>query len=184
MLQENYTAILTKAADYRESDKLVRLFTVEGGVMTAVMKGVKKPNAKLKFGAQQFAFCQYTLVSRGGMNTVTGCVQIEDLFALARDYDVYTFASLMLESADAAASGQANPALFVFLLKSYREILYKDTPPLQACAEFLTGLLSSGGFIADNFVPSAKEAQMADIKKLARKIESSFSCKLNSLKLL
>lgn len=146
MKQENYTAILIKATDYRESDKLVRLFTVEGGIISAVMKGVKKPNAKLKFGAQPFAFCEYSIVSNGGYNTVAGCVQIEDLFALTQDADKYIFASVMAEAADRAVGELPDPNVFVMLLKALKATLYGDSAPAAVLVKLLQTLVLRGGY--------------------------------------
>ncbi len=146
MKQENYTAILIKATDYRESDKLVRLFTVEGGIITAVMKGVKKQNAKLKFGAQPFAFCEYNIVSGKGFDTVAGCVQIEDLFALTRDIDKFMCASVMLEACDRAVSELPDPLAFVLLLKSLKELLYGAASPTLVLIKLLQTLVLRGGY--------------------------------------
>lgn len=184
MIQHIYTAILTKSSDYRENDKLVRLFTLEGGIITAVMKGVKKAGAKLKFGAQPFAFCEYALVQNGAYSTITGCVQIEDLFALSQDYDVFKYSSLILEAADAAASGQANPALFVRLLKAFREILYKDANPLKVCGSFFFDMLMLCGFISKNNSPAGNDFTDSDLKKLIRIAQDSFNCTFNSARLV
>lgn len=146
MKQENYTAILLKATDYRESDKLVRLFTVEGGIVNAVMKGVKKQNAKLKFGAQPFAFCEYVIVENKGFNTVTGCVPIEDFFALTRDADKYMCASVMLEAAGNAVGDLPDSTAFILLLKSLKETLYGETAPQIVLVKLLQTLILRGGY--------------------------------------
>ena len=47
-------ALLLRAADYGENDKIVTLLTAEYGKIAAAMKGVKKAGAKLRFAAQPF----------------------------------------------------------------------------------------------------------------------------------
>ncbi len=45
-------ALLLRAVDYGENDKMVTLLTAERGKIGVGMKGVKKAGAKLKFAAQ------------------------------------------------------------------------------------------------------------------------------------
>lgn len=148
MKQENYTAILLRATDYRENDKLVRLLTLDSGIITAVMKGVKKPKAKLKFGAQQFAFCEYTLVTNAsGFSTVISCIPIEDLFTLTSNFDKYICASLMLECAEIATGESKSEKIFILLLKCLKEIMFSNISEKLICAFFIEKLLISGGYI-------------------------------------
>lgn len=172
MKQENYTAILLKATDYRESDKLVRLFTVEGGIVSAVMKGVKKQNAKLKFGAQPFAFCEYNIVEGKGFNTVAGCVPIEDFFGLTQDVDKYTCASVMLEAADRAVSDLPDPLAFILLLKSLKETLYGTVNPQIVLVKFLQTLILRGGYEQKIELSDGASGPLALLAKVQRaKIE-------------
>lgn len=63
-MNNNVTAIVLFAEDYLESDKMVTLFSSEGEVFKAVMKGVKKQGAKLKFAAQPFSFCSFDVAKK------------------------------------------------------------------------------------------------------------------------
>ena len=47
-------ALVLRAADYGENDKILTLLTAERGKLTAGIKGVRKSGAKLKFAAQPF----------------------------------------------------------------------------------------------------------------------------------
>lgn len=57
-------ALMLRAADYGENDKILTLLTAEYGKISAAIKGVKKPSAKLKFAAQPFCFAEYILADR------------------------------------------------------------------------------------------------------------------------
>lgn len=139
-------AVLLKSGDYQENDKILRLFTLEEGVVTAAIKGVKKPAAKLKFGCQPFAFCEYTLVTgKSGFNTVTNCKALEDFFSISSDYEKFTAGSLLLECADAAAGENKNEELFIMLLKAIKEILYGNFTPKEICCFFIERVLSLSG---------------------------------------
>ena len=49
-------ALMLGGIDYKDHDKLLTLFTAERGIVFTGIKGVRKPNAKLAFAAQPFAF--------------------------------------------------------------------------------------------------------------------------------
>lgn len=57
----------------RSTDRLIRIFTPGRAVLTAAVKGVRRPKAKLKFAAQPFSVNEYTLAEKNGYFTVTGC---------------------------------------------------------------------------------------------------------------
>jgi len=141
-----HTAIVVKAADYKESDKMVRLFTLDGGIVKAVLKGVKKPGAKLKFAAQPFAFCEFSLVEKNGFYTVTGAAPVESFYALASDPDSFIASSLMVEAVDCAVSNLSSPAVFVYLLKLFKAVLYRDASPYAAAALLIAQLTESAGY--------------------------------------
>lgn len=132
----------------RESDKSVRLFSAEEGVVSAVMKGVRKPNAKLKFAAQPFALCVYELNEKSGRFTVTGAVPIEDLYSISSEPEKYAAACLLLEATEKAADSVEPQKLFVILLKSLKALLLDSVLPAIAAAKFLQKTLSMSGFIS------------------------------------
>ena len=51
--------------DYKEKDKLVEIFSVELGKITAILKGCKAPTAKLKFAFQPFCFAEFSVIRAG-----------------------------------------------------------------------------------------------------------------------
>ena len=94
-MDKRLTAILLRATDAKENDKKVRLFTVEEGIITATMRGVKKATAKLKFAAQPFAFCEYELSEKNGNYTVTGANVIEDTYGICESIEKFSAASVV-----------------------------------------------------------------------------------------
>jgi DNA repair protein RecO (recombination protein O) len=188
------TAIVIKSTDYKENDKLVRLFTVDGGIVGAAMRGVKKAGAKLKFAAQPFAFCEYTLTESRGFYTVTGAQPSESLYALAGDPDRYAAAALMCEAADSAVSALPSPALFVFMLKIFKEMIYQNADPYAAAALFLGGVLENAGYgKPDRFLPDITPQTLPKtgsgdflrlLKSRAAVFEHRYGVKLVSLSVL
>ena len=79
-------ALMLRAVDYNENDKILTLLTAEKGKISAGIKGVKKAAAKLKFAAQPFCFAEYVLSSRGDKHTVINATECEKLLRFAHGH--------------------------------------------------------------------------------------------------
>ena len=51
-------AIVIRTADYGESDRMLTLFTLQRGKLSAAAKGVRKAGAKQRFAAHPFCFAE------------------------------------------------------------------------------------------------------------------------------
>lgn len=151
-------ALILKSVDYKENDKLCRAFTMEHGLITVKLAGVKKPKAKLKFAAQPFAFYSARFLSvKGGFYTPLDIVTDESFYDLCLDLQKFTAANVCGEIADGAfADGEQCPIAFVELLKALKSILYDGDPYYSACV-FILAVLKIIGFENDtaNFGISA-----------------------------
>lgn len=90
-------APMLRAADYGENDKILTLLTAEYGKISAAIKGVKKPSAKLKFAAQPFCFAEYILARKGDKHTVINCAECESFYDLRTDINKFYAASAAVE---------------------------------------------------------------------------------------
>lgn len=180
------SGIVVGSEDHKESDKLVRILTAEFGVISAVMRGVKKEKAKLKYASMPFSFCQFTLMKRGAYYTVKTASQIESLLGVTYTPEKYVSASVMLEAATAAAGGTDSAEVFVSLLSGLKTLLYSEDSPESVCLKFVTELLVHGGYIApESEVLTENCAQeKMKLKRYVRLFETKFVCRINSAKLL
>ncbi len=201
---QNVTAIVTKADDYRENDRIIRLFTMEGGMMRATVRGVKKHGAKLKFCAQPFALCSYELARRGEYYTVAGASQIESLFDITFDPVRYAVGCILLEASDVVVDEIPNPRLFVKLLKTLKALVYGgNNDPYLIGAKYMIAALDEQGYgsayegsgktekllhtLRANTLDKVgeisveKAASLAALKAVARSVEYHFDRRLFSL---
>lgn len=155
-MDKRLTAIVLKATDLRESDRSVRLFSVEEGVVNATVKGVRKPSAKLKFAAQPLALCNYELAEKAGRYTVTGASSIEDLYSLCLDPEKFSAACLIAEITEKSAQSIDSDKLFIVLLKSLKTLAYEEISPAVLTAKYIQKILSMSGFVA---VPPKSDLQ-------------------------
>lgn len=90
-------ALVLRAMDYRDNDRILTLFAAGLGKITASCKGVRKASAKLRFAAQPFCFAEYVLAERGGRYTVTSAYLHDGFYALREDIQKFYAASAVLE---------------------------------------------------------------------------------------
>lgn len=79
-------ALVLRAIDYKDNDKILTLLTAEKGKLSAGIKGVKKAGAKLKFAAQPLCFAEYVLNEKGGKYTVINASECESFYELRTDF--------------------------------------------------------------------------------------------------
>ena len=139
-------AIVLKAQDYKDSGKLLTIFSLEHGLMQAKINGVTKPKAKLAFAAQPFCFGEYIITSKF-TNTIINCTCIETFFELTQDFDKFVAGMGMLEICIYLVKAE-DPCveLFLLLLKCLRLLNFSKAMPLAVLIKFTIEALSIGGF--------------------------------------
>ena len=139
-------AIVLKATDYKENDKLILLYSLEYGKITVQAKGIRKSTAKLKFAGDQFCFGQYELAKVDDRFTLKTCDQLESFYTLREDvvcyYSACTIAECLMNYTE---EGQAEPSLFVETLKAF-QALVSDVEPLTVVLRYVLGFIELQGF--------------------------------------
>ena len=88
-MEEKLSGIVLGGVSYGESDKILNIFTLEKGVVSAKIKGVKKSGAKLKFASEPFCFAEFIFSTSKDRRTVTGASLIESFYPLREDIVKY-----------------------------------------------------------------------------------------------
>ena len=137
--------IVLRSIDYKEKDKLLTIYSLEDGKLSAILKGVKNANAKLKFAFQPFCFAEFSVEDKG---VISNAELKESFFDLTLNYDRYLTGCKMLELVNLVTlENVSNPNIFLILIKSlnlltnYENISYK-----LIFAKFLEEILSALGY--------------------------------------
>lgn len=137
-------ALLLRAADYGENDKIVTLLTSDRGKLTAGMRGVKKAGAKLRFAAQPFCFAEYLIAHRGVRNTVISASLYDGFFSLREDVGVYYASACVLELCDKLVlEGMESGA---FLLAAVSALKEMGENPAFILLKFMLKALELAGY--------------------------------------
>ena len=78
-MQKNLLAIVARAVNYRDHDRVLTLITRDNGRMTVSARGCRKAQSKLLACAQPFCYGDYELYTRNGHEYVRQC-SIREIF--------------------------------------------------------------------------------------------------------
>ena len=144
-MEVKVNALMIRAVDYGENDKILTLLTAERGKISAGIKGVKKAGAKLKFAAQPFCFAEYILSQRGDRYTVIGASESESFYDLRLDINKFYAASSAMEAASALTfEGDDCREIFYECVKTLSQMCSGDE--CSALIRFLLFALQRSGY--------------------------------------
>lgn len=139
--------IVIKSDDYKDSDKLVTIFSAEKGLIRARARGVKKNKAKLAFAVQPFAFIEFMLTERDGFYTIINASSIDQFFDITSDFDNYIFMLACLEVVQKTVKENENQVdLFLLLLNSLKLVAYEKVSSINVFIKFMIEAMSVLGF--------------------------------------
>lgn len=137
--------IVLNKTDYKDSDRILTLFSPEKGKITVSSKGVKKQNSKLRAGSELFAFGYYVLNETRGRFTVTGYDSVESFHELREDFDRLAFGTLMLKITEKSVF-ESDGEIFSLLIRSLDKLRNTKLSPTFVSAVFLLKLCSLNGY--------------------------------------
>ena len=144
-MEVKVNALVLRAADYGENDKILTLLTAERGKLSAGIKGVKKAGAKLKFAAQPFCLAEYILACRGSRYTVVQASESESFYDIRCDISKFYAASALCEAAAALTyEDDPSPQMFLSAVEGLRDMCAGDES--FALIKFLARALSLSGY--------------------------------------
>ncbi len=159
-MEEKYNAICIRTVSYKDNDKMLTLFTLENGIVDCILRGVKKPDAKLKFAAEVFCFAEYVIAEKSGRRTVTEANQIDDFYDLRLDIDKYYAAAAIIEYVRFFCQKEENNyELFLNVVNAFKAIEAGCVSPETVLVKFyMEGLKEAGyGITFDNCQTCGKE---------------------------
>ena len=145
-MEEKLSGIVLNAVNYGENDKILTIFTLEQGVVSARIKGVKKAGAKLKFASEPFCFASFIIVKKGQMRVVAGASLLESFYPIREDLTKFFAGGTVLEYLKKfLQEGIVSAETFSLTINALKEIAYGDSPKYSLC-DFLTKALALSGY--------------------------------------
>ena len=113
------SAVVIRQRELGEADRILVLYTLERGKLSAVAKGIKRPRSKLAGSLQLFSHASVQLAAGRSLEVATQARAIDFHYNLRRDMARYAHASYAAELLDAFTDeALSHPALFELLLST------------------------------------------------------------------
>lgn len=175
-METKVNALVLRAADYNDNDKILTLLTAEKGKITAAAKGVKKAGAKLRFAAQPFCFAEYVLASSKDKYTVINATEQESFYDLRVDINKFYAASAAIEAAAALTfEGDECAEIFYALLHALTDMCNGDE--IESLIKFLLFALKRSGYGISLDGCAVCGAELDNAQKLFYDLDAgSFTC--------
>ena len=146
MAQHKARALVLGAFDYRETSRILQLFSEEDGLVSLVARGLRSPKSRHANAAEKFNLVQVTFTAKEGasMGTLSG-IEVERQFGGIREnIDAYALANYWFEVVGVAVQpGMQAPALFRLTIDFLGLLCYPaciGAPVLQAFGSLLDAL--------------------------------------------
>ncbi len=150
MASEKIKGIIVESKDFKDKDKLVKIYTLEKGIINASFRGVRTSKSKLKAMKDVFVFGDFFIESVKGFNIVTGVDVIENFFALSQNLDKFYESCSIVNIIKQIATNEKNPQLFLTFIKSLKTIAFGNIQKDYVFIKFCLKVLENSGF-AINF---------------------------------
>ena len=145
-MEEKISGIVLGGVNFSENDKILNIFTLEKGVISAKIKGVKKAGAKLKFASEPFCFVEFVFSRSGEKRTVIGASLIESFYPIRENIQKYFCAGTVVEFVRRFyKESMVDEQGFLLTLNALKEISYNPNY-LSALVRFLLSALENSGF--------------------------------------
>ncbi len=133
--------------NYRESDKILTIFTLEKGKIGAAARGVRKANAKMKQIAEPFCFSEAIISEKSGRRTITEINSYDSFYPIRADVNRYYAGACALEFTNAfLPEGLVSEGHFVLLAEFLKALAYGSGNPVDLLVRFFYDALNENGF--------------------------------------
>ena len=141
------TGIVTRYVNYRESDRILSIFTIEQGRVDAKARGCRRPTSPLLPAAQPFVYGEFELFHGKDKYTVNQCSIQESFFPIRENIARFAVGSAMLQLAhEATQEREPNRPLFSLLYHALSFLAYGDVEPEDLLLCFLLRYLNATGY--------------------------------------
>ncbi len=135
--------IIIDKKDYKEADKLAKIFSLEFGVINAKFAGAKKEKAKFKVVSEPFTLADF-VINKGQTNTVTQADIIDSFAGILNNYTKTMCGYIVLDMVRTILPMEKSEQdLFVLTLSSLKNIETKNE--LVSLIDYILKFLSFSG---------------------------------------
>lgn len=141
-MYQNTLAVVLRAENYRDNDKMLTLFTQESGRVEALARGCRKTGSSLSPAASPFVCAEVQLYSKQNHTTLTQCRLKDSFYEIREDMDSFACGSLLLSICEKCIVPESPERRLFALLVNCLYALKKKADPVDTALFFALRLLS------------------------------------------
>ena len=150
MAYSTVDALILRETRYKESDRILTLFTPERGIITAKARGALRKNSKLSAATQFLTYSELTLFDRLGLLEVREAVIREPFDGLRKDFEKYALGCYFAQCVEGLLpEGEADTAILQLVLNSLYALSHSLYESLAIKAAFEIRLMCLLGYTPD-----------------------------------
>ena len=138
-------AIVIGGTNIKEKDRIITLFSLERGKISASMKGVRGEKAKLKSAKELFCFGEFIIEEGKNINVITSVDVLDNFYDLTKDIDKYYEGCAILDIINKVVV-EPNPALFIETIKALKSLCYDKLSKFYVIDKFLITIFKAMGY--------------------------------------
>lgn len=146
MASQKYRGIIVESKDSKEKDKIVSIYTLESGLIRTVFRGVRGEKAKMKASKEVFTFGDFFIENTKGNNVVSAVDVIEAFYPVRENLEKYYEACSVIDAAKKIITAQAEPALFIEIVKAMKFICYENLKKNYVLCKYLLNIFKGAGY--------------------------------------
>ena len=141
-------AVVLRTHKLGEADRIITLLTRHHGKVRAVARGVRKTTSRWGSRLEPCTHVDLQLAEGRTLDVITQADTLTSFASLGGDYDRFTAATAMLETADRLVAEDKEPATqqFLLLVGGLRAIVSRHRPPGPLLDSYLLRSLSVAGY--------------------------------------
>jgi DNA repair protein RecO (recombination protein O) len=140
-------AVVLRATDIRESDRMLTLFSLEQGKLSVYARGARKQKSKFLSASQVFCHGAYVLHRKQGLLILAQAEAVETFYPIAGDIFRYAHAAYACDlAAELVNEHEPNHALFSLLLSALYHYAHHPADPAQISRIYGLKLMDVTGY--------------------------------------
>lgn len=142
-------AIVLRTRKLAEADRIITLLTRQHGVVRAVAKGVRRTSSRFGSRLEPFTHVDLQLAEGRNLDTITQAVTKASFGeVISADYDRYTAASVMLETAERLVAEEREPSVqqYQLLVGGLRAMAAREHRASDVMDSFVLRSLAVAGY--------------------------------------
>jgi len=142
-MEYKYTGIILGKKDIGETDRIYNVYTLEGGRISAIARGVRKPQAKLAGHLENFYLIDLTVMKNKGIGNIASSIVEKNFKDLKNNFDSLEKVFKITKMFNRLINDQEKDVRVFLLFSEYLEALDEITRK-SGCDEVQKNLITQG----------------------------------------